>query len=78
MKNSNSSPVHNVVLARVPGVNTIANFSEPTTIEKIVASVGENPAGWKYMIAGQEVPATTEVNEFTGTIRLIKTEVKGN
>lgn len=73
-----TSPLFQVVLARVPGSSTMVNFTEPTTINDLVIADGGNPAEWKYQIGGQEVDGTTQVTEHTGKVILIKSKVKGN
>jgi hypothetical protein len=73
-----TKPLFQVALTRVPGTTSVVNFTEPTTVADIITADGGNPAEWKAQIAGQDVEMTAQVTEHTGTIRLLKSKVKGN
>lgn len=70
--------VFQVTLVYIPGPTQVLNLSEPVTIAQAIQADGQNPAEWTAQINGQEVPSDTKVTDVTGTIRLIKSAVKGN
>jgi|WetSurMetagenome_2_1015567.scaffolds.fasta_scaffold105176_3 hypothetical protein len=70
--------VFQVTLIYIPGPTSVVNLSEPVTIAQAIAADGQNPAEWAAQINGQEVSNDTKVTDVTGTIRLIKSAVKGN
>ena len=72
------SSIFTLTLVKVPGSTSTVNLQEPVTIAQAIEADGGNPAEWKAQINGVEVPMDTQVNEYTGTVRLLKSKVKGN
>ena len=72
------SSIFQLTLVYIPGPTQVLNLSEPVTIAQAIQADGQNPAEWTAQINGQEVSNDTKVTEHTGTVRLIKSDVKGN